>query len=68
MKQMQFHVPGYMGMHKSSESGSGENCLYQGREIGTDAVGVADSKLGSASPVVKLTPAAWTAFIGHTAS
>lgn len=48
--------------HKSSHSSNdGGNCVEVG--VGVQAVGIRDSTLGAASPVLELSPAAFAAFL-----
>jgi hypothetical protein len=45
---------------KSTRSGSNNNCV----EVGSaEQILVRDTKLGAASPVLAVTPAAWAAFV-----
>jgi hypothetical protein len=58
----------YTDFHKSSASGSGENCVYQGVARDADGavakVGFYDSKQEEGQRViVGVAPAAWTAFV-----
>lgn len=57
----------FTNWHKSSFSGgAGENCIEQGSALSAAGevteVGVRDTKLGHASPVLTVSPAAWQRF------
>jgi hypothetical protein len=65
---MQYTKEQFTGWHKSSESGSGENCVFQGIQQDTTgavaAVGVYDSKQDSADArILAFRPEAWAAFV-----
>lgn len=65
---MQHTKTEFTGWHKSSLSGSGENCVYQGVQQddtgAVTAVGVYDSKQGhGVGPIVAVRPEAWSAFL-----
>jgi hypothetical protein len=54
----------FEGWHKSSySSGEGENCVEQGLDRAVGAVGVRDTKIGAASPVLAFTGGSWEAFL-----
>lgn len=52
----------FTGWHKSSYSGSGENCVDQGIDQQTGIIGVRDTKVAD-SPIVGVSTGAWTAFV-----
>lgn len=55
----------FTNWRKSSLSSGGDNCVEVAfAEDGN--IGVRDSKLGPASPVLEFTPSEWDAFLGGT--
>lgn len=47
---------------KSSRSGGGEHCV-EAAHLSTGNVGLRDSKLGEASPILVFAPAHWDSFL-----
>lgn len=53
----------YQGWHKSTRSGGGEDCVEQGIDKAAGAVGIRDTKMGNASPILEFSGDQWLTFV-----
>ena len=58
----------YNEWRKSSRSGGNDNCVEVATAIDGDVVGVRDSKLGEASPIIDVDVPVWRNFIADVRS